>query len=339
MHIKNRLIFIGISFAAVFAIGILGYRFLEGWSFFDSAYMTVIILSTVGYMEVHPLSPIGRIFTMAFVLIGMGVVVYAVTTFAAFVIEADLVDFFRRRRMNKTIGHLTGHYIICGLGNTGWYVVEEMSKTKNRFVVIDSDPTRFRNLPWQELLFVEGDATKYSVLENAGVKGAKGLITLLSDDKDNLYVVLTAKELNPQIKIVSKGEDEESRQRFLKAGADSVVFPHLIGGMRIASEMLRPTLVTFFDSIFKEQGRTLHVEETEIGKGSHLAGLTLSEAKLPQETGLLVLAIRDQRNGYRFNPNSATKLSEGDTLVVCGEEEQVNLLRTICSNSSAKQAV
>jgi voltage-gated potassium channel len=338
MQRRKRLVFIAFILPIVIIVGIIGYRVIEGWSYFDAVYMTVITLSTVGYSEVHPLSSGGRIFTMFFVLSGMGVVFYGVTAVAAFLIEGDLKDLLRRRRMDKTISDLVGHYIICGMGNTGWYVVEEMSKTRNRFVVIDIDPTRFRSLPWQGLLFIDGDATKDIILQSAGIKGAKGLITLLPSDKDNLFVVLTAKGLNPRLKIVTKGVGEESRQKFLKAGADSVVFPHFIGGMRIASEILRPTMMTFFDSILLEQGRNIRIEETVIQADSTLIGLTLAEARLPEKTGLLVLAIRDAQNGYRFNPPHTTSLRGGDTLVICGEEEQIQRLRLLCSSSKGARS-
>jgi voltage-gated potassium channel len=330
MPIRKRLIITGLVLPFLFLVGVEGYHRTEGWNYFESAYMTAVALSTAGFGEVHPLSRGARVLTMFLVFGGIGTLFYGLSAATAFLVEGDIRDFLRRRRMDNA-SDLKGHYILCGLGSLGRSVVDEIAAAKQRLVLIDSDPTRFRNLVWKGLFLVEGDATRQATLLSAGIKGARALITLLPNDKENLFVVLTAKELNPRLRVVSKGVEEESRRNLLKAGADSVIFPNSIGGFRIASEILRPTLTTFFDAILIGQARNLQLEEITIEPGCRLLGLTLSEAKIPERCGLIVFAVRDLQSAYRFNPDGSTLLREGDSLVVWGEERQVQRLRTLCA--------
>jgi len=309
--------------------GTTGYVVIEKWPLLDAAYMTLITLTTIGFGEVRPLTANGRIFTMFLIVTGVGILLYGISTFTAIIVEGHLMDIIRRRRMNRKIGKLKDHYIICGAGNVGFYIVEEFIKTGQAFVVIDRKQENIKKLsdkvPW-----VEGDASDDNVLLRAGINKAKGLVAALPADKDNLFIVLTSRELNPRLKIVSRAIEEESINKLKKAGADCVVSTTYIGGMRIASEILRPTVTKFLDTMLREGGGTLRIEEVQIPMGSRVSGITLGELEVPKKTGLIVIAIKGGKSEqYIYNPHSSYELSEEDFLIVLGDNEKIMKLKNI----------
>jgi voltage-gated potassium channel len=314
--------------------GILGYTTLEGWPLLDAIYMTVITLATVGYGETHPLSAQGRIFTIGLILSGIGIIGYGMSVFAAFIVDGELGRLMKGRKMQKQIQKLSNHFIICGAGDTGRWIVEEFLKTKTPCVVIERDHTTLEMLKSQGIIqYIEGDATKDAVLLEAGIERAKGLVSALSTDKDNVFVVLTARALNPHLKIVSRVVEEESEKKLLAAGAHHVVSPNFIGGLRMASLLIRPAVVDFLDTMLREGDGTLRLEEIEVPPHSSLSGKTLGEAQIPQKTGLIVIAIKNQQEGkYTYNPQPSTLIQKGNILIVMGEPEQVDKLKKLAGN-------
>lgn len=231
--------------------------------------------------------------------------------------------------MEKAIERLTGHAIVCGAGKTGWYVAEEMRKMGHPFVMVDQDAEQLRQLPWPDVLWVQGDATKEAVLEEAGIHRAASLVAALHTDRDNLFVVLTARGLNARLRIIAKGVEEESRDKLLRAGADSVVLEYFIGGLRMASEVIRPAVVSFLDIMLRDKDRTLRIEEARIGPGSRFIGTTVGEAAVHHPTGLILLAVRRPDGRYHYAPDASIVLQEGDILIVFGDLEVLGRLRAL----------
>lgn len=312
----------------VMGAGIAGYSLLEGWDFQDSAWMTVITLATVGYGEAKPLDTTGRWFTICLIIGGMGVLLYAVSSLTAFIVEGELLDVLRRARMEKQIEKLSGHHIICGAGRVGMYICTELLRTGHSVVVIDQDVTPLESLGGKgpAPLTLQGDPTSDEVLEKAGIRKAAGLFAALHTDKDNLFVVLSARGLNSRLRIVARGDEEASRDKLLRAGADGVVLTHSIGGMRMASEMIRPTVVGFLDTMLRERESTLRVAEAAVREGASLAGKTVEEAAISERTGALLLALRGQEGAFEFNPPAHMHIRAGVTLIVMGDKDQVRAL-------------
>jgi len=223
----------------ILVIGTLGYHFIEGWSLFDSLYMSVITLATVGYGETHPLTIYGRTFTMFLILGGMGIILYGISELTQFIVQGGIGGILRRRKMERIVKKISHHYILCGAGKNGHYVLEELLRTKRKVVVVEKDPQKIQKLLDRGIPAVEGDASNDAVLRAAGIDYAIGLVTTLPEDKDNLFVVITARGMNQKLRIVAKVDDIEVREKFFRSGADSAVSAPYIGGLRMASEMIR----------------------------------------------------------------------------------------------------
>ncbi|HSD51431.1 MAG TPA: potassium channel protein [Candidatus Methylomirabilis sp.] len=329
MRLQKRLAQIGTLFLLVFTAGTTGFMAVEGWPFFDALYMTTITLSTVGFQEVHPLSTGGRLVAMALILGGTGSLLYGLSVVTAFIVEGELTGLLGKRRMEKALERLHGHVIVCGAGETGKHVVEELLKTRTPCVVIEQNLDRLKHR--EKLGFapiIEGDATDGEVLGRARIEVARGLIATLPSDKDNLFVILTARELNPTLRIVSRLVEHESHAKLRKAGADAVVSSNQIGGLRLVSEMIRPHVVSFLDTMLRDPQRVLRVEEAEVAQGSPVVGKTLGELNLVSRVGLVVIAKRRGATGeFVYNPRASTLLDVGDFLIVCGEPAQLESLR------------
>jgi len=325
--------------AVVILGGTAGYSIIENRSFLDSLYMSIITISTVGFKEVWELSKSGRIFTICLILSSISVATYGLTVISSFIIEGHFRQIGRRRRMETKINRIRGHYIVCGEGIVAEQVVEELKKAKVPFIIVCRDYKSFEeNLERselkrsEELLYVEGDPTNDEVLKKAKVQDAKGLIACLASDTDNLFVTLSARSLNPRLKIVAQAREEVSQGKMLKAGADNVISPEVIGGRRMASIILRPTVVSFLDIMTRgEKDVTLRLEEVKIPKGSPLVGKSISEAEIRRQTGTLVVAIKDKKTDtIVYTPPPSSVLKEGDILLVLGEEEGISKLYKLC---------
>ena len=325
--ILRKILTILLLLGVVMLGGAVGYEFIEGWSFFDGLFMTVITVSSVGYEEVHPLTGPGRVFTMMLILSGSGVLLYAVSSMTALVVEGELSDAWKRMNMEKAIARLQGHYIVCGDSQVGRYVIEELRKMKREFVVIERDRAKVAALGGQGVLCLEGDATADAMLRAVGVERAAGLVTALSSDAENLFVVLTAKELNPDLRVISKAVDEESRHKLVKVGADSVVMPDYIGGLRMVSEMIRPSVVNFLDLMLRSKDKTIRVEEVRIPAGSPFRGQTLEQSGILAQPEVTVVALLEADGGYSFNPPHGTVLEEGRVIIVMGNVDGINRIK------------
>jgi voltage-gated potassium channel len=283
--------------------------------------MTVITLATVGYGETHPLSIPGRAFTIVLILGGIGIITYGVTTVTALLVEGEMNGYLRRRRMHRAIGKLKDHYIVCGGGKNGRYIIEELRRTKREVVVVERDRERVQEYVSAGVLALEGDATSDDTLKAAGISTAAGLVATLPEDRDNMFVVITARGLSATLRIVAKIDDVNVKDKFIRSGANAAVSASFIGGLRMASELIRPETVSFLDTMLRDSAN-FRVEDVSIGP-SHV-GKTIKECDVLASAGVLVVAVKVQ-GAYTFNPKPTTKLQSGDTLIVIGDPDHVRL--------------
>jgi len=318
MHKKITTMFL--ILLILLSIGTLGYNIIEKRSILDSLYVTVVTLATVGYGDITPATPAGKIFTIFLILFGMSVLLYTVSTITSFFIEGELKQLFRRKKMQNKISLLKNHYIVCGAGRTGNHIIAELKKTKRDFVIIEKSNDTIQQ--FEDCLYLVGDASDDNILKAAKIDTAAGLFATLPTDEENLFLIITAGELNSNMKIISKAVKDTSVKKLISAGASSVVQPNLIGGMRMASEMIRPHVTSFLDKMLKEGKGDLRVDEAVV-RISTIKKINDINFK---ESGALPLAIVTQ-NGYVFNPDGNTGLKEGDKIIVMGNTSQVSRLK------------
>lgn len=328
-ELRKRLIFALIFIIIIIAAGSAGYMFIEGWNCLDSLYMTVITIASVGFKEVHDLSPNGRIFTIILIICGVGSVAYALTAVAKIVLEGEIKEIFGRKRLEKKIKELKNHYIVCGYGRMGKIICRELREKNIKFVAIEKKPDIFEEK--EDLLIFEGDATKDEILKEVGIERAKGLISVLPTDAENLFVVLSARELNPNLFIVARAGEEGSEQKLSRAGADRVVSPYHIGGLRIAHTILKPAVVDFIEFATKSGNIDLQMEELTVQEGSKLAGFTLDECGIGRDLGIIIVAIKKTTGDMKFNPTFRTSIKAGDTLIALGEISKLKILEDIAT--------
>lgn len=323
-------------FGAIVVFGTLGYHRIEAWSWGDSVYMTVITLTAVGYDEVHPLSPPGRVFTTFILFSGITGLGLWIAFLTSFIVELDLGNALRRRRTLKLIKKMNNHVIVCGAGRTGSQVVEELLMAGESFLVIERDPEKARQV--QELLpdvpVIEGDATLDHTLEEASIERARGLIACLSADTDNLFLCVSARHLSSKMEIVARAYEEQTVPKLYRAGANHVVSPNASGAIRMASYMVRPVVVSFLDVATRSPDLTLRMEQETVLESSPHIGKKLADIRLPQYTGLIVIGIRKKNPegspedfDYVFNPQADTRLDKGDIMIVLGKPDQIDKLR------------
>jgi voltage-gated potassium channel len=323
--------------AMVIVFGACGYYVLgtPRWSFGSALYMSVITVSTVGFAELPGTEHVqgARELTMAIILSGMGTVAYFQSTMTALLVEGAIGQAWRRKRMRTSIEALSGHVVVAGVGSTGQYVVEELFATERPFVAIDRDLANLNRLSDEmmggKLLFVHGDATEDEVLERAGVGRAAGVIASLSDDKDNLYVTLSARSMNPKARIVARVIGPDAAAKMERAGANVTVSPNMIGGRRMASELLRPAVTEFVDEMLRDREKNLRLEDITVPESSHLAGHPLRDAPIRRETNVLVVAVRGHDRRFQYNPGPDHVLEAGTVLVVLGETRDIQRVRDL----------
>ena len=348
MELKRRIIFAALLLVILTTGSISGYMLLGGSevTFLQALYMAVITLAGVGYGEVVDTShhPALRIFNIFVVLFGVMITAYVFSSVTAFLVEGDYSNLFRRRKMLNRIKQLKGHYIVCGLGDTGRHAIAELQKTNTPFVVIEHTEDNIKRLQEQhgggfrEMLYLIGDATDEEVLENAGVNVATGLLTMLPQDKENLVVTVMVRQKNSTIRIVSRCTDLKYSERMIKAGANSVVSPNHIGGLRLASEMLRPHVVGFLDLMLKEQSRTLRIEEIVVPAASPWIGKPLGELGLRSKFNLLPMAVKhapEASQSLWVNPPDSITLKEGMIIIVLGDMVDLRRAREMASSSTS----
>lgn len=296
---------------------------ITGMGFVDALYMTITTISTVGFREVAPLGPAGQLFTIGLIVGGVGIVFYSATLVARDLIEGELRRGFGRRKVQRQIAQMSGHVIVCGFGRMGRSVCRELAVKPAPFVVVDREPEALRTAEGESYLCVEGDASEDAVLRAAGIERALGLVAALSKDADNVYVVLTARELNPTLLIVARAEEERSERKLLHAGANRVVLPYATSGHRMAHALLRPAVLDVIDLATHYRSLELQIEEVAVPPGSFCAATTVQESGLREHLGLIVIAIKRPNDMMQFNPTADTRIEAGDRLVLMGPVENL----------------
>ena len=303
----------------VFIYGLFIFMAVEGWNLLDSFYQVVMTLSTVGYMELHPLSDRARLMVSFLILMGVGSFAYLVGAFTQVVVEGRLHDLWGKRKVQKIIDSLDNHYIICGYGRIGAVIAAEFRREELPVVVLEKDPDLLFELERDGHLFLAGDATTDELLLAAGVERAKGLFACVSQDAENVYITLSSRQFNPRLTIIARADRPESVAKLERAGANRVLTPHQIGGKRIAQVMLRPTVTDFME--LATQGHNLQMEEIIIRPGSELVGTTLITSGIRPRFNLMIIGIEKASGKMIFNPHPETSIEAGDTLVAVGPPE------------------
>lgn len=319
MNTVKLLIILGLVLF-VTLVGVMGYSTLEGWSYFDSLYMTVITLTTTGYQEVKPMSDQGRAFTMVLLLCGMGLVAYSISALMSYLVNFDFAK-RRREKMIRKIESLEDHTVICGFGRMGEVVCQELMSQGQDFVVIESEPKKIEMLKKLDYLYVQGDAANDENLEACGVDKAQAIVSMIDNDADALYVTLSARSLNPNIYVIVRGSDERAKKRILRAGADKVVLPVHMSGVKVAECVINPAVEDFLEltGLTGGENKRFQLADLIVTEKSSLAGKTLKEAG-PQMRELIVVGIRKADGSFHFYPDSQYLFEQGDCLITMGEQ-------------------
>lgn len=322
----RRIIIPGLLISAAVVIGILGYSLIEKMSLLDAVYMTVITIATVGYREVHPLSDAGKIFTIFFIIFGVATVVYTAGSIFEFIIEGNIFGIRRRNRMNRILDEIKDHYIISGYGRVGHQVAAQFDAEKIPYVVVDMKPETATELDQKNIPYIIGEVSSDEVLVRAGIKRAKGIVASADSDKENVYVTLAARVLNPSLFVVARASQKNTENKLKKAGADRVISPYFIAGSRMASMVLRPVSVEFLDIVTGSDNIELWIKEVAITERSHLANRSLGEANVRRNSGAMVVSIKKSAGGFDLNPKAESKMEPGDTIVALGTTDQLTAL-------------
>ena len=336
-NIPKKLLHIVLVISLIIFIGTAGFKIIGGakTTILDALYMTVITISTVGYGDVIGLDdkPFGKLFAIVFIFLGAGTVAYLLTAIAAYIIEGELKRVFRRRNMDKRIEKLKNHYIICGIGLVGLYIVHELYHTRRHLVAIDTDESKLDDLKNHnmDIDMIIGDATENEVLERAKIHKAKGLFATATSDNDNIVIVLTAKQLNPDLKIISRCTDTKNVEKLKKAGADTVVALNYIGGLRMASEMIRPHVTSFLDKMLRDKDSHLRVEEVHIPKHSPYAGLPIEEIDFRSMGNILLIAVRKVNGDWIYNPHPKSIIEKEMSFIILATVEEREILQALVS--------
>jgi voltage-gated potassium channel len=325
--IRRDLITAVLLFFGVLGVGILGYHWIEGWSFLDSAYMTVVTLSSVGFGETHPLSPRGRIFTISLILMGLISIGYIVNRFTEAFVQGYFQDSLRNRRQQRLIKSLRNHYILCGYGRAGRQVAYEFAAERIPFIVVDSRPEALLEAKQRGYLTFLGDATLDKTLIDINIHEAICIVAAMPSDADNLYTVLSAKALKPDLRTIARGNSEEAVVKMQRAGADAVISPYITGGKRLAAAAMRPQVMDFVDGIVTGSDRSFYMEEVVIETGNcPYVGQTLRDTNLRSQSSAMIIAIRRADGELIPGPRGDTQLLEGDLVTCMGTPEQLRTL-------------
>src|SRR5260370_5878859 len=333
--IRNRLILIAIALLVTLTGGTLGFIVIEHYPPFHAFYMTLITITTVGYAEVHPLSLSGRVFNSFLIFLCVIIMLLAVGAMTQAIIELELNQYFGKRRTKKMIDHLRDHYILCGLGRVGKGAAAELKRAGVRFLVVDTNDERVEGAIPSGMLAVAADATNDDTLREAGIMRAKGLIATLQSDADNLFVILSAKALNPALLVSARIAAEEAESKMRRAGADYVFAPYDMTGNRMAQVMLKPHVSQFIDFTTKGMGLDVGIEQVRVPSSSEVASKSLEELQIRRELGVIVLAIRKSDGRMLFNPPADAAIEGGDYLIVMGEAANLPRLEQVLTEVRA----
>ncbi len=326
-----------LALLVITVVGVLGYMVLEGWSFIEALYMTVITVTTVGYKEVRPLDTSGQLWTMALLITGVGTLFYVAVSSVELVVEGTIRGYFGRRRMETAINKLNRHYILCGYGRFGRQVAREFANDGVPFVVVEQDPEMVEECMEEGFLVLQGEASDDDMLEAAGVRWARGLVAAVDSDADNVFVVLSARKLNPKLHIVARASSDESAAKLEIAGADRTLSPYVVGGRRLASLATQPLIVDFLDVVTRgEEGIEFRLEEFRVPEESFIADQSIGELQIWEKTGAMILATRNKEGRFDTTPSAVGRISAGDTLIVLGTREQITRLDQLMRGEEIK---
>lgn len=325
MNIKKILIWIAILIF-ILSTAVIGYMIILNVSFTDAFYMTIITISTVGYKEVATMNVVGKWFTIGLIFVSVGMLGYLLSTLFQFFSAGNINEAWRKKKMKKEITKMNNHIIICGAGETGIHVIKQLLKKEVDIVVIENHPETCEMLKDMDVNYIFDDATREEVLIEARIEQAKGLITTLAKDADNVFVVLTARELNPNLHIVARSHEPFAYKKLKRAGANNIVSPDEIGGKKMASMMISPNVQFFVDNIIDTKNVSIDMEEIVIREKSELIDKKLRDAKISEKAGLIVLAIRREEDEFIFNPKADEVLRLDDKMIVVGSKEQIKKL-------------
>jgi len=322
---RREMLLAGLALLLLFAIGTGGYTFLEGWTLVDGIYMTFITLSTIGFQEVHQLSDTGRFFTLGLGITGIGLLSFVVARSAQFLIASDRLH---ERRVMKRINELSGHYIICGYGRVGERLAEDLHREGRPVVIVDLAEEVISTVIEDDYLYVKGNAEEEDTLRAAGIDRARGLVLTLPEDSSNVFVALTAREMNPDLFILARTVDHDNRSKLLNAGADKVIAPAEVGADRMAQVVLRPHADEFMEHVLHTSALSRQIDEVPVHEHAPLAGQTLAESNFRQQFEAIVIGIIDADTGaMTFNPSPSEQIDAGDILIVLGETGVIDTLR------------
>jgi len=309
----------------IIIFGTAGYIVIEGWGFLDALYMTIITISTVGYSEVHHVSKAGRLFTIVLVFFGVGFTLYIAAAVVQFMVEGRIRIILGRRRLEKKIDRMKNHYIVCGYGRIGKVLCKNLRRKPLNLVVVEKDPELTSVMDADGVLYISGDAADEENLIRAGINRAKGLIALLASDADNVFLVLTARQLAPDLSIIARASQEKAKSKLQAAGANTVESPYEMGAVSMANRIIRPTVTSFLNLAFAHKRKDIQMEEIPVSASSDLVNIMLKDTGIRQKFNLIIIAIKKQDKSMLFNPSFEAVIEVGDTVIAVGEE--VNLLK------------
>jgi len=320
----------------IIGFGSWGFMMIEGWSWDDSVYMTFLTISTIGFTEVHPLSTEGRYYMIGLIIVSLTIIGYTITTLLSFIFEGHFLQSVKERRMLNFLNQVKNHFIICGFGDVGKETAQEFLRIKLPFIVIDRHADDLEKSRYPEITFITGDASEEEILEKAGIHKAKGFISCLPDDPQNVFIVLTARQMNPSLHIVSKASDERTVKKLKMAGADRVISPSQIAGRRMASLSAKPAIVNFLEILSSGGDDSIRLKSVRILSGSKLIEKTLRESNIGQFTGAIIIGILNSEGSTKTNLSSMASLSsimlqEGDELLALGNDEQIKNLNSFAN--------
>ncbi|SMC51866.1 voltage-gated potassium channel [Desulfocicer vacuolatum DSM 3385] len=309
--------------STIFAIGIIGYMGIEKWSFIDAAYMTAITLSTVGFSEVNGISTAGRVFTIFLIFAGVGYFLYLAGVIMQFVVEGEIKSILGRKILDTSISKLKNHYIVCGYGRIGRILCDQLKDQAPNLVVLEKNDALNPLMDKDRVLYLNGDASEESLLIKAGIHKAKHLIAALATDMDNVFLVLTARQLNPGINIMARAGSNNVKSKLLAAGANRVESPYDIGAVSMGLKLLRPSVSSFLDIALSRKKKAIQIEETLVSENAPLANIMLKDSGIRQNFDLIIIAIRKKDGEMIFNPSFDTRMESGDTVIVMGQHENL----------------
>ncbi|MGC9519330.1 MAG: potassium channel family protein [Desulfuromonadaceae bacterium] len=311
----------------VLIMGTAGYIYYEDWTLLEAFYMTVVTISTVGFGEVHPLSEAGRLFTSFLIISGTGILAYTLGSLVQFMVEGKFREIIGLKKMQQQIDQLSAHYIICGYGRIGRYISNEFSANGLEFVIVEQNADVCEMLKKDGYIYIQGDATVDATLESAGINRARGIVTAVTSDTDNVYITLTARGLNPELYILARSGEDSTEKKLIRAGASKVVSPYTIGASRMAQAILRPSVVDFIDIATGYHHLELQIEEIRVGHDSQLVGKTLQNSPIRSTHNIIIVAIRKSgASNMTFNPAASTEINADDTLIILGKPDAIKKL-------------